>query len=93
MKQLRDTLDSEIAAQEGCSKTIKELEGSKKKGETEQKKVATAAEKAVRVHAEHSEALKSQRTQYEAEMGLSTSNGEGAKNMQVAHGGRCPHYL
>ena len=80
--QLESSAQAERATAKGLEQTIGETEKAQVKARAELKKAEAASAKAQAVHSERAQALQTKREQYEAQMGIATASGEGAKDLQ-----------
>ena len=80
--QLESTAEADSATAKGLEQTIADTEKAQTKARAELKKAEAASAKAQAVHSERAQALQTKREQYEAQMGIATASGDGAKDMQ-----------
>lgn len=81
--QLESALQSDRATAQGLEQTVTETQKAQAKARSDLKKAADATEKAQAAHSERARDLQAKREQYEAQMGLASASGDGAKNLQV----------
>lgn len=81
--QLEGALGTDRGAAEGLEQTIADTEKARTKALADHKKAKTAVEKAKAAHDERASALHAKQEQYEAQMGLASASGDGAKNLQA----------
>ena len=80
--QLESSAQADRATAKGLEQTIGDTEKAQTKARAELKKAEAASAKAQAVHSERAQALQTKREQYEAQMGIATASGEGAKDLQ-----------
>lgn len=80
--QLESTAEADSATAKGLEQTITDTEKAQTKARAELKKAEAASAKAQAVHSERAQALQTKREQYEAQMGIATASGDGAKDLQ-----------
>jgi len=80
--QLENTAEADSATAKGLEQTITDTEKAQTKARAELKKAEAASAKAQAVHSERAQALQTKREQYEAQMGIATASGDGAKDLQ-----------